>query len=144
MWRPSSVPLFAVAASLVLGAVPAHAASPKLHYALHCMGCHLADGRGTEGKVPPLAGSVGSFLQVPGGRAFLVQVPGTAQAPLSDAEIAALLNWLLPEFSRAQLPGDFAPFTAEEVASYRGTPLTDVARVRRELMAAIEAASPVR
>jgi mono/diheme cytochrome c family protein len=103
------------------------------------MGCHRADGGGTEGVVPPLAGSVGRFVAVPRGRAFLVQVPGTSQAPLSDADIAALLNWLLPEFSRAELPADFVPYTAEEVARYRQTPLTDVSGVRRELLAAIEA-----
>jgi len=57
---------------------------PALDYAVTCQGCHRADGAGTPGTVPALAGSVGKFLRVPGGREFLVRVPGVAQAPLDD------------------------------------------------------------
>ena len=66
--------------SLWAGSVSAE--SPQVHYMLHCQGCHLADGRGVPGKIPGLS-EMGSFLTVPGGRAYLVQVPGTAQAPLN-------------------------------------------------------------
>ena len=65
---------------------PSFAAGPEVDYALHCMGCHRQDGGGTEGKVPALKGSMGRFLSVPGGREFLVQVPGTSQSALSDAK----------------------------------------------------------
>jgi hypothetical protein len=87
--------------------------------------------------VPPVRGEVGAFLSVPGGREFLIRVPGTAQSELSDARVAALLNWMLCEFSPEQLPADFVPFTQAEVGRHRRPPLTDVEAVRRELVRAI-------
>jgi len=108
-----------------------------LDYAVTCQGCHRADGTGTPGTVPALAGSVGKFLRVPGGREFLVRVPGVAQAPLDDAALAAVINWMLARFGGDDVPGDFAPYAAEEVGRLRRHPLTDVERVRRELLEAI-------
>lgn len=128
----------ATLAILVAGATPARAASPAVDFALNCQGCHLEDGRGTPGSVPPLAGSVGHFLRVPGGREFLVQVPGVATAPLDDAALAAVLNWMLERFGRPEAPADVAPYTAAEVGALRKQPLTDVERVRAELVGAME------
>jgi len=115
---------------------------PQINYILHCQGCHLADGAGTPEKVPALKNEVGRFLQVPGGREFLVQVPGTSQSALTDAEVAAVLNWILENFSSEQLPADFVPYTKEEIPHYRRQPLTDVAVVRAELMAELSNAGP--
>src|SRR5262249_30826519 len=104
-----------------------------------CQGCHRADGVGTPGSgVPALAGSVGRFAAVAGGRDYLVRVPGVAQAPLDDEALAALLTWTLEHFSAAELPADFAPFTAAEVARGRRTPLTDVEGARRSLLDSME------
>ena len=111
--------------------------SPQINYILHCQGCHLADGAGTPEKVPALKNEVGRFLQVPGGREFLIQVPGTSQSALTDAEVAAVLNWILVNFSSGQLPTDFVPYTTEEIPRYRKQPLANAARVRAELMAKI-------
>jgi len=131
-----------VGAALVvagLGGAPAAAVSgPALDYALNCQGCHRADGAGTPGGVPALAASVGKFLRVPGGREFLVRVPGVAQAPLDDAALAAVLNWMLERFGRDGTPRDFVPYTAEEVGRLRQRPLTNVERARRELIEAME------
>ena len=110
---------------------------PALDYAVTCQGCHRADGTGTPGTVPALAGSVGKFLRVPGGREFLVRVPGVAQAPLDDAALAAVINWMLARFGGDDVPGGLAPYAAEEVGRLRRRPLTDVERVRRELLEAI-------
>ena len=132
-------------AALALAAVlprTASAASPAFDYALHCQGCHLEDGRATAGSVPALAGSVGRLLRVPGGREYLVRVPGVAQSALDDVALAALLNWMLHRFSAEELPPDFAPYTAEEVARGRRRPLTDVDGARRALMEAIERQTP--
>jgi hypothetical protein len=120
-------------------ATRAHAASPAVDYAVHCQGCHLADGSETPGRVPALAGSVGHFLRVPGGREYLVRVPGSAQSPLSDAALAALLNWMLPHFDAEGLPAKFAPYTGEEVGRLRRAPLTDVDGERRRLLDALRA-----
>jgi len=125
----------AAALALVLAA-PAFASDwgPETNYAIHCRGCHLEDGSGTPGKVPPLAGSVARFLRVPDGRAFLVRVPGVANAPLNDAALAALLNWTLARFDAAAMPASFAPYDAAEVARLRVQPLVDVTAERDRIL----------
>lgn len=109
----------------------------QVNYMLHCMGCHLEDGAGAPGKVPALKDQMGKFLHVPGGRRYLVQVPGVAQAALPDQDLAAVLNWTLETFSSAQLPADFAPYSSAEVARYRRHKLIDVAGTRAALVAAM-------
>src|SRR5712692_7088252 len=99
---------------------------PALDYAVTCQGCHRADGAGTPGTVPALAGSVGRFLRVPGGRDFLARVPGVAQAPLDDAALAAVLNWILERFGGDDVPKGFVPYGADEVGRLRRSPLTNV------------------
>ena len=111
---------------------------PALDYAVTCQGCHRADGTGTPGTVPALAGSVGKFLRVPGGREFLVRVPGVAQAPLDDVALAAVLNWMLERFGRDDVPKGVVPYAAAEVGRLRRRPLTDVDGARRQLLETIE------
>ena len=113
---------------------------PALDYAVTCQGCHRADGAGTPGTVPALAGSVGKFLRVPGGREFLVRVPGVAQAPLDDTALAAVLNWMLDRFGRDDVPKGVVPYAAAEVGRLRRRPLTDLDGARRQLLDAIERA----
>jgi hypothetical protein len=125
---------------LALAGGPAGAYAPHVDYALECQGCHRADGAGTPDTVPTLAGSVARFLAVPGGREYLVQVPGVAQAPLDDASLAAVMNWMLERFDEAHVPPGFRPYDAAEVGRLRAAPLTDVDGVRRRLLGAIEAA----
>lgn len=130
----------AVSISLGLWCLSAQAegmSSPRLNYILHCQGCHLPDGGGTPEKVPPLKNEVGRFLQVAGGREFLIQVPGTSQSALTDSEVAAVLNWILENFSKEQLPAGFSPYTTEEISRYRLPPLADVSVVRANLVAEI-------
>jgi hypothetical protein len=45
----------------------------------------------------------------------------------------------LREFSAAETPPDFVPFTTDEVAHHRRPPLTEVNSVRRDLLRAIAA-----
>ena len=131
----------AIALVLVVSAGSARAYAPSVEYALNCQGCHRADGVGTPGSVPPLAGSVARFLGVPGGREYLVQVPGVAQAPLDDAALAAVVNWMLERFDKAHLPADFVPYSGAEIGRLRGSPLTDVEGTRARLLRAIEGAA---
>jgi hypothetical protein len=109
-------------------------ARAQSNYMLNCQGCHLADGSGLPGSVPSMNGFVGSFLNVPGGRDFLVQVPGSANSPLSDAELAELLNWILVTMSAEQLAPDFRYYTEAEVRQARGHTLMDVAGTRSALV----------
>jgi mono/diheme cytochrome c family protein len=125
-------------ALLALGAGVTEAYTPAVEFALNCQGCHRADGSGTPGSVPTLADSVARFLAVPGGRAYLVQVPGVAQAPLDDAALAAVVNWMLARFDAPHLPRDFRPYGAEEVGRLRQFPLVDVDKVRAALLADLQ------
>ncbi len=108
--------------------------SARTNYMLMCQGCHLADGAGTPEKVPALKDEVGRFLQVAGGREYLIQVPGTSQSPLTDQEVALVLNWILDNFSSAELPADFKPYTTAEVARFRYEPLANASEVRAGLL----------
>jgi mono/diheme cytochrome c family protein len=128
----------AVVIATLAVATSSQAYAPNVEYALNCQGCHRADGAGTPGSVPPLTGSVARFLGVPGGREYLVQVPGVAQAPLDDATLAAVVNWMLDKFDKAHVPPDFVPYGADEIGRLRTNPLTDVEGVRRRLLEAIE------
>ena len=110
----------------------------RLNYMLNCQGCHLPDGRGI-GDIPQMKNFVGNFLRVPGGREFIVQVPGVANAPLTDAALAELLNWMLAEISPNQLPDNFQPYAATEVGRYRAEPLADVQATRTPLIQKIAA-----
>ena len=106
-------------------------------YAEVCAPCHQADGSGVPGVYPPLANRIGAFVHVPEGRAYLARVVtyglfGPIQVEdrsyhglmppnpqLDDAGTAAVLNHVLTELSPAELPADFAPLEAQEVAGYR-------------------------
>lgn len=119
---------------LALCACPVWSAmAPKTHYMINCQGCHLADGSGQEGSVPSMKGQLHKFLAVPGGREFLVQVPGSANAPLNDAELAALLNWMLSNMS-VEGGFEFPPYTEDEVKMLRKTLLVDVMNTRAALV----------
>ena len=124
----------ALALVALVAAAPAAAESPRVLYMLHCQGCHLSDGAGKPGEVPSLVGTLGRFLAVPGGRAFLVQVPGSAHSPLSDAELASVLNWMVAAFGSPADSSGFVPYDAAEVAQHRATPLVDVAPARAALV----------
>jgi len=83
-----------------------------------------------------MPGIVARFLSVPGGREYLIRVPGVATAPLSDESIAVLVNWMLEKFDPKNIPGDFIPYTREEVASLRqlGAYGTEAGAIRISLM----------
>ena len=108
-------------------------------YVMHCCGCHGPEGQGAAGGAPDLRGSVGRFLRVPGGREYLIRVPGTSQSELDDAQTAALLNWMVRQFGPAEVAADFTPFTPAEVSTHRRPVLIDVAGTRAALLAALAA-----
>lgn len=103
----------------------------RTNWVLNCQGCHQADASGSDGGAPNMVGFVARFLEVEGGREFLVRVPGVAHAPLPDDEVAELVNWMLVEFDADHLPADFKPYAQSEVAALRADPLIDDAAVWR-------------
>ncbi|RIH89416.1 c-type cytochrome [Calidithermus roseus] len=121
-------------------AAPAPADEGAKVYAM-CQGCHQANGAGVPGAFPPLAKHVPAILTAPGGRAYLPLVvlgglqgsivvegvaynaPMPAFASLSDAQVAAVLNYVASSWGNAALLKDFKPYTAEEIRALR-QPLT--------------------
>jgi len=108
-------------------------ADARQDYILNCMGCHLVDGVGKPPSIPRLAGRVGYYLTIPQGRAYLAQVPGAANSLLTDAQLAAVLNWVVAEYAGPSMPASFAPYETVEVAGYRAARPADVDALRHSL-----------
>lgn len=108
--------------------------APQAAYQLHCMGCHGAGGSGDATRVPAVNQAMLRFAATAEGRNYLVRVPGVATSPLSDADLTALLNWMLKDFGApgASRPADFS---VTEVSLARRHPLADVAAARLRVMA---------
>jgi cytochrome c553 len=110
---------------------------PRVNFQLQCMGCHHADGAGEEGRVPSIRQTLVPFSGFAEGRDFVMRVPGVAQAPLSDAEIAALLNWMARNLSDVPVLTSFVDYTAAEVGFVRHRPLVAVRESRSRLLSRI-------
>lgn len=104
-------------------------------YWLHCAGCHRLDGSGVPPEVPTLIDEPGRIAGLPGGREYLMRIPGVALAGLDDERLAGVLNFMLETFSKDSLPLDFEPFRAEEVGRLRRLVLKDPLRSRQEIVA---------
>jgi mono/diheme cytochrome c family protein len=107
-------------------------------YASNCSACHQAAGQGIPGAFPPLAGHVHALYEasrtlLPDVLLFGLQGPIAvngmpynglmpAWPQLSDAEIAAVINYVTAEWDGE--PADFSAFTAEEIAGQRQLNLT--------------------
>jgi hypothetical protein len=109
-------------------------ASPQQDYVLYCMGCHGAQAEGVPGKVPPLAHALGRYMRTPAGRNYVLRVPGAANSVLSDAQLAAVLNWLAQTFDGDGLSSDVPLFSVAEVTRLRHSPLPSVLATRREVV----------
>ncbi len=118
---------------MLLFAIPFAYADPKVDYLLHCSGCHLPDGSGLAPVVPTLHDVIGRLVAEPGGRSYIVRVPGVSQAPINDEKLTEVINWMLTEFSSDTLPENFKPFTAKEVSRARSQLLADPLKFRAEL-----------
>ena len=111
------------------------AEKPRTAYWLHCAGCHLLDGSSAPPEVPTLIGEPGRIAGLPGGRDYLMRIPGVAQAGLGDEKLADVLNFMLEEFSSATLPADFQPFSGDEVGQARKQVLINPLRSRADILA---------
>lgn len=102
-------------------------------YVLHCAGCHGLDGSGLPQSYVPGLQRLGDFLRVPGGRDFVIKVPGVMGSGLDDAQVAAVTNWVLGSIAQASVPPEHVPYDAAEVARARAAPLADVMAERHRL-----------
>jgi hypothetical protein len=120
----------AVLAAFGVLAVATPAASPERQdisraaagYLLNCGGCHGISGKSSDSAVPTLRGQVGSFLCVPEGRSFIARLPNVALAPLSDDELAEVMNFVVG-FGSAKPVAGAVPYTRQEVGELRRRPL---------------------
>lgn len=128
----SSTTAWCCLAVLLVFVTPA-TADTRTDYLLHCSGCHLPDGSGAPDDVPSLRDGLGWIASMANGRGYLVRVPGSSQAQLNDAELAAVINWVLTEFNAATLADDFTPLTAKEVGRARSHVLMDPMKFRADL-----------
>jgi len=106
-------------------------ANPEYDYLLHCSGCHLENGGGSPPAVPDLRLSMSWLAGTAEGRSYLVRVPGASQAPISDAQLSDVINWML----RTYVAKEHAvkPYTADEVSRYRKIPLYNPVDLREQL-----------
>jgi hypothetical protein len=130
---------FFVAVLAALSAVTPAAAigeSPAKAYVLHCTGCHMKDGMGAKiGRVPAVPGITGHILKHPKGRIYLTHVPGVVNAGLPDNETAAVLNYMLQTYAKAEMPPDAKPFTGQEIQELRKIKVDDITLLRMEIKA---------
>ena len=85
--------------------------------------------------MPSVRDTLVPLASKPEGRRYLIQVPGSAQSRLSDADLAAVLNWMVNNLSAVQASRPVQKFTAEEVGAYRHKPLVAVKEERQKLIA---------
>jgi hypothetical protein len=106
------------------------AASPRINYLLYCSGCHTPNGQGSAPNVPTLRRELGEMMAAQEMRGYLARVPGSAQAPIDDAELTGVINWILHEFNSETLPQNFVDLTVEEIAKARIVILADPNKYR--------------
>jgi cytochrome c5 len=154
----------AVFSILAIGIVftPSCRAADSDVFSARCVICHQQNAQGVPGMYPPLANSIGNYLQLKQGREYLIEValhgmtgavdvngttynglmPSFSQLP--DAEIADALNYVLTKFNADKLPKDFAPITAAEVNLVRTKidSTTSLPKERESLMNDLKKAHP--
>lgn len=135
MTRPALPALLAALAAGCGRPAPAGELSvAQQSYFIHCMGCHGEDGTGLEGKVPDLRKDLARLASMPGGRAYILRVPGVTQTSLDPVRTAEVLNYTVREFGGGDVARRIAPFTAAEVAAARATPLLEISATRAGVM----------
>jgi hypothetical protein len=127
-------PVLLLPVLLFAGGAHADENRARQNYLIHCMGCHGEAGLGLQGKVPSFRNTLAKISASPQGRDYVLRVPGVAQATLDDVATAEVLNWVLAEFSTTDAARRVAPFTAEEVARSRQSPLLEVNATRDALL----------
>lgn len=140
--RGSVVGAVVLAGWLVSSAEPAGAGlgTPRIGgapgaYLLYCGGCHGINGHSSDAAVPSLKGQVDAFLCLPAGREYIIRLPNVAFAPLSDAQLAELMNFVVSLGQTREGKGDL-PYTAVEVGALRRKPLLGqpIGGYRRQLV----------
>jgi len=141
---------------VLLGAATARAQASGV-FQQRCAVCHQQTGVGIPGVYPPIAGTIGGYMRLPQGRAFLIHLllhgmdgEITSQgstyeglmppaADFIDEDLADAINYVLQSLNARQLPSGFKPITAQEFKAARPENLTptEVLHERENLLAAL-------
>lgn len=124
----------ALAAALCFANAAYAEKDPHADYLLYCRGCHLHTGDAVPAANVPSLQELVPLLATQAGRDYLVRVPGVAQTPMSDEQVAEVLNWVLRNFNADSLPNNFRPFTADEVAAARSRILPNPLKAREDIL----------
>lgn len=105
-------------------------------YAERCGGCHGLDGRSAAAAVPDLVGRAGYFLCTAGSRDFAGRLPNITFARLSDADLAAVMNYVTRDMQPAAARIAGPAYTEADMARLREQPLsvTDLHARRRRIV----------
>ncbi|MEZ4588006.1 MAG: hypothetical protein R2909_16635 [Gemmatimonadales bacterium] len=122
-----------LAAAFALGCAE-HDQRARGNYLLHCMGCHGENGEGLEGHVPNMRTDLARLVTSPGGRAYVLRVPGVTQSTLEPEALAEVLNYTVREFAGKAVARKVEPFTAADVIAARARPLLEITETRAGLV----------
>jgi len=119
-----------------------HAEDGARVYSSRCAACHQADGKGVDGRFPPLKQSLSGWLATPQGRSYLVaaalygpvgeiKVDGKTYNSIMPAmgrrmnndEIVAVLRYVGENLNTP--PAGYQPFDVTLVASLRSSPTAE-------------------
>ena len=130
-----SIGLLLTLSAAANGALAGPAPAGSAVFANHCAVCHGPDAAGIPGSFPSLHEQIVGFAKIPAGREYLVMVVTTglmgelnvggttyhgvmpAQSTLTEAEVAAALNYLASGLGKAKSPP--TAFTVNEVIAVR-------------------------
>jgi mono/diheme cytochrome c family protein len=138
------------ASAFQASAQPADTAAGRTVFQSVCAACHNANGQGTPGLAPSLAGTLAKHADSEDGRRYISQVllnglsgrivsqgqtfmgAMPAQATLSDEQLAAVATYVTKELNGSQV----AAFTAEEFAKARAAKPThkELRELREQLL----------
>jgi mono/diheme cytochrome c family protein len=105
-------------------AVPADHLTAKSNYLERCGGCHGVQGRAFAVTVPDLRDRAGWFLCDAAGRDYVSRLPNIVFSRLTDADLAAMLNYVVFDLGGSSAPKGAKPFTPAEMAHARREPLS--------------------
>jgi mono/diheme cytochrome c family protein len=147
---------FFVTALLIAPALAAAAPDGAAIFSARCVACHQADGTGADGLAPSLAGTLKAYLATPDGKQYLSQILVSGmggriesqgrvvigmmpnfRADLTDADMAAVLNYVLTHFNGVADTSATGPITPTAIAAARTaapTP-TDTRKLREKIKA---------
>jgi cytochrome c553 len=92
---------------------------PRANYLERCGGCHGVDGASFARNVPDLKGKAGYFLCNGAGRDYVARLPNVVFAEISDADMAAMLNYVIFDLGAASAPRGARAFTPRELGRAR-------------------------